>query len=129
MCCFASSYFNITETFSVRLSAAIENRIYLFDSVPVLLFARNHESVVVVVVVAIIIIIITIIIIIIIIIIVVVVVIMMYFFLKVITSIQIWYLHILKKRRVGDKRSSFSYIRQTETKVNKMTQLYGQQQQ
>ena len=128
MCCFASSYFNITETFSVRLSAAIENRIYLFDSVPVLLFARNHESVVVVVVVvvAIIIIIITIIIII---IIIVVVVIMMYFFLKVITSIQIWYLHILKKRRVRDKRSSFSYIRQTETKVNKMTQLYGQQQQ
>ena len=89
MCCFASSYFNITETFSVRLSAAIENRIYLFDSVPVLLFARNHESVVVVV---------AIIIIIIIIIIIVVVVIMMYFFLKVITSIQIWYLHILKKR-------------------------------
>ena len=88
MCCFASSYFNITETFSVRLSAAIENRIYLFDSVPVLLFARNHESVVVVVAI---IIIITIIII-------VFVVIMMYFFLKVITSIQIWYLHILKKR-------------------------------
>ena len=88
MCCFASSYFNITETFSVRLSAAIENRIYLFDSVPVLLFARNHESVVVVVAIIIIIIII----------IVVVVVIMMYFFLKVITSIQIWYLHILKKR-------------------------------
>ena len=86
MCCFASSYFNITETFSVRLSAAIENRIYLFDSVPVLLFARNHESVVVVVAIIIIIIII------------VVVVIMMYFFLKVITSIQIWYLHILKKR-------------------------------
>ena len=84
--CFASSYFNITETFSVRLSAAIENRIYLFDSVPVLLFARNHESVVVVVAIIIIIIII------------VVVVIMMYFFLKVITSIQIWYLHILKKR-------------------------------
>ena len=79
MCCFASSYFNITETFSVRLSAAIENRIYLFDSVPVLLFARNHESVVVVVAVIIIIIII--------IIVVVVVVIMMYFFLKVITSI------------------------------------------
>ena len=93
MCCFASSYFNITETFSVRLSAAIENIIYLFDSVPVLLFARNHESVVVVVaIIIIIIIIITIIIII------VVVVIMMYFFLKVITSIQIWYLHILKKR-------------------------------
>ena len=93
MCCFASSYFNITETFSVRLSAAIENIIYLFDSVPVLLFARNHESVVVVVaIIIIIIIIITIIIIIII------VVIMMYFFLKVITSIQIWYLHILKKR-------------------------------
>ena len=90
MCCFASSYFNITETFSVRLSAAIENRIYLFDSVPVLLFARNHESVVVVVAI-----IITIIIII---IVVAVVVIMMYFFLKVITSIQIWYLHILKKR-------------------------------
>ena len=88
MCCFASSYFNITETFSVRLSAAIENRIYLFDSVPVLLFARNHESVVVAVAI---IIIITIIII-------VFVVIMMYFFLKVITSIQIWYLHILKKR-------------------------------
>ena len=74
---------NITETFSVRLSAAIENRIYLFDSVPVLLFARNHESVVVVVAIIIIII---------------VVVIMIYFFLKVITSIQIWYLHILKKR-------------------------------
>ena len=86
MCCFASSYFNITETFSVRLSAAIENRIHLFDSVPVLLFARNHESVVVVVAIIIIIIII------------IVVVIMMYFFLKVITSIQIWYLHILKKR-------------------------------
>ena len=85
---FCLSYFNITETFSVRLSAAIENRIYLFDSVPVLLFARNHESVVVVVAIIIIIIII----------IVVVVVIMMYFFLKVITSIQIWYLHILKKR-------------------------------
>ena len=84
---FCLSYFNITETFSVRLSAAIENRIYLFDSVPVLLFARNHESVVVVVAIIIIIIII-----------VVVVVIMMYFFLKVITSIQIWYLHILKKR-------------------------------
>ena len=84
MCRFASSYFNITEIFSVRLSAAIENRIYLFDSVPVLLFARNHESVVVVVIIIIIIII--------------VVVIMMYFFLKVITSIQIWYLHILKKR-------------------------------
>ena len=93
MCCFASSYFNITETFSVRLSAAIENIIYLFDSVPVLLFARNHESVVVVVAIIIIIIIIITIIIIII-----VVVIMMYFFLKVITSIQIWYLHILKKR-------------------------------
>ena len=62
----------------------IENRIYLFDSVPVLLFARNHESVVVVVAI--------------IIIVVVVVVIMIYFFLKVITSIQIWYLHILKKR-------------------------------
>ena len=68
----------------------IENRIYLFDSVPVLLFARNHESVVVVVAIIIIIIII--------IIVVVVVVIMIYFFLKVITSIQIWYLHILKKR-------------------------------
>ena len=88
MCCFASSYFNITETFSVRLSAVIENRIYLFDSVPVLLFARNHESVVVVVAIIIIIIIIV----------VVVVVIMIYFFLKVITSIKIWYLHILKKR-------------------------------
>ena len=88
MCCFASSYFNITETFSVRLSAAIENRIYLFDSVPVLLFARNHESVVVAIIIIITIIIIV----------VVVVVIMMYFFLKVITSIQIWYLHILKKR-------------------------------
>ena len=94
MCCFASSYFNITETFSVRLSAAIENIIYLFDSVPVLLFARNHESVVVVVAIIIIIIIIIITII----IIIIVVVIMMYFFLKVITSIQIWYLHILKKR-------------------------------
>ena len=93
MCCFASSYFNITETFSVRLSAAIENRIYLFDSVPVLLFARNHESVVVVVAIIIIIIIIIIVVV-----VVVVVVIMMYFFLKVITSIQIWYLHILKKR-------------------------------
>ena len=69
----------------------IENRIYLFDSVPVLLFARNHESVVVVVAIIIIIIII-------IIVVVVVVVIMIYFFLKVITSIQIWYLHILKKR-------------------------------
>ena len=89
MCCFASSYFNITEIFSIRLSAAIENRLYLFDSIPVLLFATNHESVVVVVIIIIIIIII---------IIAVVVVMMYFFFFKGITSIQIWYLHILKKR-------------------------------
>ena len=88
MCCFASSYFNITEIFSIQLSAAIENRLYLFDSIPVLLFATNHESVVVVVIIIIIIIII----------IAVVVVMMYFFFLKGITSIQIWYLHILKKR-------------------------------